>query len=62
MKTFDNFGRPATETHTLVKQDGTVVNVHTVCYNGTPAWQTISTRKPDGQVKTEIVRGGKLLP
>lgn len=62
MKTYDNFGRPSTEMHTLIKQDGTVVITNTVCYNGEPSFQTVTTRTVDGRVNTDIVRGGKVLP
>jgi hypothetical protein len=62
MKMFDNAGNVVGEQSVVITNDGTI-STNTTYDRGRPVIQIISVwDKKSGNVRTETVRGGKLLP
>jgi hypothetical protein len=55
-------GEVVAEQNVSVTKEGTVVSTQTTYSNGRPVSQTIGVRDDKGNVKTESIIGGKLLP
>jgi hypothetical protein len=61
MKTYDNSGKLIGETNTIYTKQG-VVTTSTVYYNDRVISQHISVRDNQGEVTSEDVISGKLIP
>ena len=55
-------GEVVAEQNVGVTKEGSVVSTQTTYSNGRPIVQNIAVRDNQGNVKTEIIIGGKLLP
>ncbi|PSH04773.1 MAG: hypothetical protein CXZ00_05215 [Acidobacteria bacterium] len=62
MQTRNSKGEVVAEQNVSITKDGTVVSVNTMFDHGKPVSQTIAVRDDSGNVRTETVLGGKLLP
>jgi hypothetical protein len=62
MKTYDNSGKLIGEINTIVRPGEGVITTNTVYSGDRVVTQNISTRNNAGNVRTETVYGGKVLP
>jgi hypothetical protein len=62
MQIRDNQGKLIGEINTIVRPAAGVVSINTVYSGERVITQTISTRDNAGNVKTETIYGGKILP
>ena len=62
MKSFNNRGELIGEINTIIRPGEGVITTNTVYYGDGGVVQHISTRDNAGNVKTETVYGGKVLP
>ena len=62
MKTYDNSGKLIGEINTIIRPGEGVITTNTVYSSDRVVTQNISTRDNAGNVKTETVYGGKILP
>jgi ectoine hydroxylase-related dioxygenase (phytanoyl-CoA dioxygenase family) len=62
MKMYDNHGNVVAEQNVSTMREGTTVITNTMYDNGRPVAQTISVADQKGNVRSETVWNGKLLP
>jgi hypothetical protein len=62
MQMRNNKGEVVAEQNVGITKDGNVVSTNTMYDNGRPVVQNIAVRDNQGNVRTESVIGGKLLP
>jgi hypothetical protein len=62
MKTYDNSGNLIGEINTIIRPGAGITTASTVYFGERVITQHISTRDNAGNVKTETVYGGKVLP
>ena len=62
MVSYDNSGKKIGEINVIIRPDGGTIISNTVYSGERVISQTISTRDNAGNVKTETVYGGKVLP
>jgi len=62
MVSYDNSGRKIGEINVIIQPGGGVITTNTVHSGDRVITQNISTRDNAGNVKTETVYGGKILP
>jgi purine nucleoside permease len=62
MQMRNNKGEVVAEQNVGITKEGSVVSTQTMYSNGQPIVQNISVRDNQGNVRTESIFGGKLLP
>lgn len=62
MVSYDNAGKKIGEINVIIRPGEGVITTNTVYSGERVVTQTISTRDKAGNVKTETVYGGKVLP
>ena len=62
MQMRNNKGEVVAEQNVGITKEGNVVSTQTMYSNGQPIVQNISVRDNQGNVRTESIIGGKLLP
>ncbi len=62
MQMRNNKGEVVAEQNVGITKEGNVVSTNTMYDNGQPVVQNISVRDTQGNVRSESILGGKLLP
>lgn len=62
MKMYDNSGNVVAEQNVTITKEGATITTNTMYDNGRPVIQNIAVRDNQGNVRTESITGGKLLP